>query len=334
MKLHMSKNDMGASYSFWLPWDEAGGPKADVSLICRFEPKGGAVITGEQTRHLLPGTIPAETPGATASKPSVPEGVPMRPAQMTLEAYQAQQQVQSGVQTAGYEVPIASQPATAAGATTAAASAPAAVGAADRQMSVTSIALPNDFQLPAGTNPQPISTVAKQAIPTRQVQPPAQAAQYQQLLYQQPAASTQPVMQTAQPPVMNGAAVMQQVPAAPGPMQQPNGVVQRPMTAPLNMQGMSAPQNQSFAGQNATPQPTVTPQYVGQQAMMMQAAQPVMTQQQVGTLPQQQIFAAPTQQSPTMPTQQMVPQQGYPQAPPTNGVRTAVSYGPATIPWR
>jgi hypothetical protein len=40
---HMSISEIGASYSFWLPWDEAGGPRTEVSLICRFEPKGRAV---------------------------------------------------------------------------------------------------------------------------------------------------------------------------------------------------------------------------------------------------------------------------------------------------
>ena len=59
MPLHMSTNEFGASYSFFLPWDEAGGPKTEVSLICRFEPVGGSVITGEQTRHMLPGVMPA-----------------------------------------------------------------------------------------------------------------------------------------------------------------------------------------------------------------------------------------------------------------------------------
>ena len=59
----MSKNKLGASYSFFLPWDEAGGPKTEVSLICRFEPKDGPVVTSEQTRQLLPGSI-AATPTA------------------------------------------------------------------------------------------------------------------------------------------------------------------------------------------------------------------------------------------------------------------------------
>ena len=36
--LHMSKTELGPTYSFWLPWDEVGGPQTEVSLICRFEP--------------------------------------------------------------------------------------------------------------------------------------------------------------------------------------------------------------------------------------------------------------------------------------------------------
>src|SRR3954463_9514231 len=76
MAIHMSKCDMGASYSFWLPWDDAGGPKTEVSLICRFEPKGGAVVTGEQTKHLLPGTLNSSvTTSGPQKPPKVPEGV-------------------------------------------------------------------------------------------------------------------------------------------------------------------------------------------------------------------------------------------------------------------
>jgi hypothetical protein len=52
---HMSSSDLGPSYSFWLPWDQVGGPRHDVSLICRFEPVGGPLIVSEQTRHRLPG---------------------------------------------------------------------------------------------------------------------------------------------------------------------------------------------------------------------------------------------------------------------------------------
>ena len=60
---HESDTALGPSYSFWLPWDEEGGPMKQISLIVRFEPEGGAALLGEQTRHLLPGTSgPADQP--------------------------------------------------------------------------------------------------------------------------------------------------------------------------------------------------------------------------------------------------------------------------------
>ena len=30
---------IGPAYSVWIPWDAAGGPRQDLSLICRFIPK-------------------------------------------------------------------------------------------------------------------------------------------------------------------------------------------------------------------------------------------------------------------------------------------------------
>ena len=51
----MSKSELGPSYSFWLPWDEVGGPQTEISLIPRFEPKEGPIVIGEQTKHLLAG---------------------------------------------------------------------------------------------------------------------------------------------------------------------------------------------------------------------------------------------------------------------------------------
>ena len=52
---HESDSALGPSYSVWLPWDEVGGERKNISLIARFEPKGGPLLVGEQTRHLLPG---------------------------------------------------------------------------------------------------------------------------------------------------------------------------------------------------------------------------------------------------------------------------------------
>jgi hypothetical protein len=354
---HMSENDMGASYSFWLPWDEAGGPKAEISLICRFEPKGGAVVTGEQTRHILPGSIPTTSPGLVSGPPRVPEGVPMRPAQTTLEGIQAQQNLQqqqpNGVQTAGYEVAM-NPPATAAASVV-----PTGAIAPARQMAVTSIALPNNFQLPEGTQVQPISTATGQPTPQRSAQPAVTAVQYQQPQYQQPATAAQPVMQTAPAPMSHGAAMLQQGPGVRGQWQAPNPIVQSPIMTPINSPGVSVPQNAMAAA------PMTAPQYTTQQPMMAPAGQPMMSStaaalsaaqarrmsqqqmmrapqqqlgmaspQQVGSVPQQQMMLAPMQPAQTMPVQQMAPQQSYQQLPTAGAPRTAVSYGPATLPWR
>jgi hypothetical protein len=55
---HHSKSKLGHSYSVWIPWDEAGGPKKEVGLICRFEPTDGPPIIGEQTQVTLRGSAP------------------------------------------------------------------------------------------------------------------------------------------------------------------------------------------------------------------------------------------------------------------------------------
>jgi hypothetical protein len=60
---HEGDSAMGPSYSFWLPWDEVGGPQRNISLIARFEPKEGSIVIGEQTKHFLPGlSLDASTP--------------------------------------------------------------------------------------------------------------------------------------------------------------------------------------------------------------------------------------------------------------------------------
>jgi hypothetical protein len=142
LPLRMSESELGASYSFWLPWDEAGGPRTEVSLICRFEPKGGAVITSEQTRQLLPGSLGAPSALADRRLPQLPEGVRSRPARTTLESLRSSRQSAEGAQLASYESPAGTH-----------------VGVAEtkvetkslvpeRRMRVTSIQLPGNFSLP------------------------------------------------------------------------------------------------------------------------------------------------------------------------------------------
>jgi hypothetical protein len=80
--IYESANDLGASYSVWLPWDDAGGPQRKISLIAKFEPKDGAPIVGEQTKHLLAGPV------ETMSLPTSPMLAAAPPAGVVPASYQ------------------------------------------------------------------------------------------------------------------------------------------------------------------------------------------------------------------------------------------------------
>jgi hypothetical protein len=185
MSLHMSKSDLGASYSFWLPWDEAGGPKTEVGLICRFEPKDGAVVTSEQTTHRLPGTDAKLTlkPGEHKKPPKVPEGVPAKPALQTLQDLQAKRIEEQNTKLASYEAPVAGSPQTGS-----ANSVHDVTTGPSRRMTSTTINLPNNFQMPNAA----------------QLMSQAQAVNHQQLAAQSlpPAMANQAML--AQTPAMNG----------------------------------------------------------------------------------------------------------------------------------
>src|SRR5205085_4671771 len=43
LKKHDTKDDRGHSYSFWIPWDLAGGEQREISLIARFTPIDGGI---------------------------------------------------------------------------------------------------------------------------------------------------------------------------------------------------------------------------------------------------------------------------------------------------
>jgi hypothetical protein len=73
LSIYESESPLGPSYSVWVPWDDAGGPEAKVSLIARFEPKEGGVVVGEQTHHYLAGP-PAR--GPSANERSIVSGAP------------------------------------------------------------------------------------------------------------------------------------------------------------------------------------------------------------------------------------------------------------------
>ena len=66
---------MGDTYHFFLPWDNVGGYQKKISMIVRFQPKLGAVVVSEQTKHMLPGKpVPEDLQRAWAEQAAEPEG--------------------------------------------------------------------------------------------------------------------------------------------------------------------------------------------------------------------------------------------------------------------
>jgi hypothetical protein len=266
----MSQSELGPSYSFWLPWDEVGGPQTDISLITRFEPKDGAIVIGEQTRHLLPGELEAASRIVNGpTTPKLPDGIPMRPATPTLADLAAQAQAQGGsvshVQLASYDMPAEPQPQQ------------APIDPA-RRMTTTSISLPDNFRLTGGATPSqqspaPLSPPAggielpNNRFATPNSAPPNYGAVAAPISMQQPGFSNvQPVQQN-----IRGSQAIGQLPQVPvgyptfmTPPQSPlgNGFV-----APLGPQQLGQQPVPSSVGQMMAPPP----------AQMMQGQQPLTT---------------------------------------------------------
>jgi hypothetical protein len=319
--LRLSKSELGASYSFWLPWDEAGGPQTEVSLICRFEPKGGAVVASEQTRHRLPGTItaPAVAADGRPLPPKLPEGVPSRPAQPTLESMQESRMRDHNLQMASYESVAPVGTSTVPMGTVL----PATHHEPVRRMTTTSIPLPAHFQLPmasAATGPIPTTPTSNQPIPIQSMPTAAQ----------QPANYTAPVQQQLP-------AAMNMTPSANPTQQNPRlGAfpVQMPGTPTVATPTVYSPTSGGFGFgfAAATQQPLGTQPAVPQSARMANARMipwnnvKTTTVQNVPPNILQQQQASGASQQP-----QTITQSASQPLPPSTGLTTTVSYpSPAT----
>src|SRR3954451_6497886 len=300
MAMHMSKAELGASYSFWLPWDEAGGPKTTISLISRFEPKGGAVVTSEQTKHILPGTTAiASTQGGPHQPPKAPEGVPVKPSRQTLEGIQSSRNEEHNAKLISYETPVgAGQQVTNAGGEMPDASMP------ERHMSATTITLPQNFQMPAAAAlTAAAASMGYTPAQAQAPQPRPMAAQPQQ-----PVASSRPYAGiTAGAPMQSSMSrgLVQMTPQIPPISQAPmNAGAPSMQTGPTGWNNMAPTQMPlPQVGQpTVASQPTLQQQMLQQQLMKQQLQQQLMQQamQQPGM---QQTPAQPGMATVSYPTQ-------------------------------
>jgi hypothetical protein len=85
---HRSDSTLGASYSFWLPWDEVGGPQRTLSLIARFESNDGKIVISTPTKVVLPGVETSRISGRVTSGSSPAAAVQAQPYPARQVAFQ------------------------------------------------------------------------------------------------------------------------------------------------------------------------------------------------------------------------------------------------------
>lgn len=84
---HYSVSKIGDSYSFWIPWDNPGGPQLEITLAPFFRGTGGKMVVGDQSRNVLPGvTIPKRENPQTENLPT-----PIPPSGVYPVGYQQEQ---------------------------------------------------------------------------------------------------------------------------------------------------------------------------------------------------------------------------------------------------
>lgn len=58
---HYSKSKVGHSYSFWIPWDQAGSNRTELTVVARFVGRDGSDITTPASTVILPGPVSVPT---------------------------------------------------------------------------------------------------------------------------------------------------------------------------------------------------------------------------------------------------------------------------------
>ena len=57
LQTHYSKSKVGHSYSFWIPWDDAGSDRCELTVVARFLGQNGVDITAPASKVILPGPV-------------------------------------------------------------------------------------------------------------------------------------------------------------------------------------------------------------------------------------------------------------------------------------
>ncbi len=103
---HFTEGDLGASYSVWIPWDEAYGPAKKVMLIPTFLAKDGKLVRGTAASLNLPGSGEDPNEGVILQTSAmIPTATPNQMIDLRKSAPTSQN---SGLRTTTIQVPSSS----------------------------------------------------------------------------------------------------------------------------------------------------------------------------------------------------------------------------------
>ncbi len=103
---HFTEGELGASYSVWIPWDEAYGAPKKIMLIPTFLTKDGRMVRGSAANLNLPGTSKSDHNDTAIQQASATSPIAY-PGQMT-DAARSEVPKESGLRTTTIQVPSSS----------------------------------------------------------------------------------------------------------------------------------------------------------------------------------------------------------------------------------
>jgi hypothetical protein len=98
LQTHYSQSRLGHSYSFWVPWDAAGGPLQHLTLISRFVSNDGTELTAAPAHVVLQG------PGELSPFQNEIVESKLKADKKSIARNRLRSPVSSGIQQVGYEV--------------------------------------------------------------------------------------------------------------------------------------------------------------------------------------------------------------------------------------
>ena len=108
---HFSESELGASYSVWIPWDEAYGDQKKIMLIPTFMTKDGRLIRGPASNLNLPGKVTEDPAAGMAQQASamIPGAIPGAVnSQLQDPRLAGTSQVMNGMRTTTIQMPSSS----------------------------------------------------------------------------------------------------------------------------------------------------------------------------------------------------------------------------------